>query len=835
MACGGQAKPERRLPSAEVEILVDEIGMAHVYAKNDEDLFFGYGYQLASDRLLQLEMFRRFAYGRLSEVLGAKGPGSAGETSLVDDRFARIFDWQRWGKLDAALMKQREPEHYRLTSAWVEGINHRIAEVRDGKVPRPFGFGAGELDFLPEPWHPDDVYVVQKMAGFGLDQSILFEIFVTFAKRLAPKLLDQVDIFRPARQAFTMPPDERPGAKKSAANGAPRGTPKSSADDNRGGRSEGESRSMATALASLARLSHLTPLGSNNWAVDGRFTDNGKPLLAGDPHLGYDFSGITYAVHLDSKRAGGTFAVAGFSFVGAPGIFAGHNDKVAWSPTSSFADVMDLWAIELVDGKAKIGGKLVDTVERREIIAVKDGDPDELTVIDVPGYGVVLPASAIGSPLPIAGSGKEALVGWTGFKPRPARYFRELMRVASLDEFDQAVMRMPEMSYNFVGADATGVSYRVGLEIPTRNKPALGREPWLLMDGSDPKSLWTGGSLAPDQLPHSRATARGWIATANNDPFGFTGDGRVDDDPWYYSALFEPGWRAARIEDELARLVAQKKVGVPDMQALQMDVHSNLADDLLPIVAKSYAAVATDPALVEFKGRADLDSVVKLLSEWDRREARESSGAVAFHAFAHFAAARVLEDDLPILFERVLSTAPIFLLKVTSLTLRGEYPGGAALLQKGRDRAVVEALDDTAKWLAQRFGSVDPAKYRYQDVHVSSMDDAYGRGIKLASVATDGGETTVNVSPTVFRQSGKVLDKWISHWGPIERQVMSFDADGRPKSFANFALGNVADKESAHFDGAMSDWIEGKYRELPFTRGEVEAASKRVIKLIGND
>ena len=88
-----------KLPKSAVEVLVDDAGIPHIFAQDDEDLFFAYGYQLASDRMLQLEMFRRFAHGQLSEVLGVNGPGSAGETSLIDDRFARIFNWKHWGKL----------------------------------------------------------------------------------------------------------------------------------------------------------------------------------------------------------------------------------------------------------------------------------------------------------------------------------------------------------------------------------------------------------------------------------------------------------------------------------------------------------------------------------------------------------------------------------------------------------------------------------------------------------------------------------------------------------------------------------------------------------------
>ena len=829
LGCGqdaGSADTEASLPSAPVRIVIDEMGIPHVYAESDEDLFYGYGYQIASDRLLQLEMFRRFALGRLSEALGAGGPGSVGQDSLTDDRFARIFDWKRWGRSDAEWMRQHEPEHYELTSAWVSGINARIDEVRAGRAPLPFGFA--ELDLEPSRWSPDDVYVVQKMAGFGLDQTIQFEVFVTFVKQFAPTVLDSIELFAPARPTFSLPEDDRPQGTESRRERAADGHEWACYDPAEAG------AQLKPALDGLFRLNHLRALGSNNWALDGRHTSTGMPILAGDPHLGYAFSGISYAIHLDSQRGGGTFNAAGFSFVGAPGIFAGHNDAVAWTETSSFADVMDMWAVEVVDGKARLGDDWVDTVEREEVIDIKGGEPDVITVVDVPGYGVIMPSSLVGSPLPIAGAGKEVLVGWTGFSQRPARYFRELMRVRSLDEFDAAVLRMPEMSYNFVAADASGIAYRVGVEVPARNSPAPGREPWWTMDAADPSSLWPQGArLSEEQRPHSRAEERGWIVTANNDPFGFTANGRLDDDPWYYGALFPPGWRASRIESELQRLIAQGKVSVEDMQALQMDVRSNLADDLVPVIAEVWEQAVADPELSELASRPEIQSLVQLITvDWDRRMTRDSSAAVAFHAFAHLVTRGVIEDDIsPVLFGVVLDAAPMYLLKIATMALQGRYGGGDEVMQQGRGRIVLEALGATADWLEGRFGSVEAGAYVFADVRSSSMAQGYGRGMDLFELPTDGGESTVNVAQSKFLQDGMIRDRWVSQWGPIERQVTSFRADGAPEAYANFALGNVADTASPHFDDAMSDWVEGRYRKILFDGDEVEAAAEREIEL----
>ena len=54
-----------------MEILRDRWGIAHIYAQNEHDLFFAQGYNVARDRLFQLELWRRQATGTMAEIQGA--------------------------------------------------------------------------------------------------------------------------------------------------------------------------------------------------------------------------------------------------------------------------------------------------------------------------------------------------------------------------------------------------------------------------------------------------------------------------------------------------------------------------------------------------------------------------------------------------------------------------------------------------------------------------------------------------------------------------------------------------------------------------------------------
>src|SRR5262249_28282706 len=153
--------------------------------------------------------------------------------------------------------------------------------------------------------------------------------------------------------------------------------------------------------------------------------------------------------------------------------------------------------------------------------------------------------------------------------------------------------------------------------------------PWRVLPGDDPKARWTGATLPRDLLPRGRAAKRGFIVTANNDPFGFTEDGRIDDDPYYYGSLFDPAYRASRIEAEILRLTNDHPVTLADVQTLQQDLRSTLADDLVPVLETARAHADTDPALAAFAGDVDLDALIALLTKtWDRRMARDSAGAL---------------------------------------------------------------------------------------------------------------------------------------------------------------------------------------------------------------
>ncbi len=83
----------------------------------------------------------------------------------------------------------------------------------------------------------------------------------------------------------------------------------------------------------------MPPSASNEWAVDGRHTATGAPLLAGDPHLAFSFPGIWYLARIDMPGR----VLAGATAPGVPFLVLGHNGKIAWTFTTTGADVQDIF------------------------------------------------------------------------------------------------------------------------------------------------------------------------------------------------------------------------------------------------------------------------------------------------------------------------------------------------------------------------------------------------------------------------------------------------------------------------------------------------------------
>lgn len=812
--------PAEKFPSEAVELVVDELGISHVFAKNDADAFYGAGYAMARDRLFHMELNRRQALGRKAEIFGA--------SATKADISARTMGFGRLGEADIKRLREERPDDARLIDAWTAGVNRRIEEIRTGEAPTPYGLRPTELDFVPEDWKPEHAFAIGKVLGFGLSNSLDMDVLATALLRLAPATIESLPVALPAYDMYTMLQDKP--AAKSISMPAPPPAPQSIAP------------LPQDSIPPFSYEPFMRETGSNNWAVDGAHSTTGKPWLCGDPHQTLTSPTRLWPLHMNSAEAGGSLDVIGFAFVGTPTVQLGHNAHLAWAPTTNFADAMDLWDVPLTETATslKLAGESHPIVPREEIIRVRAegspvgvGEDVSITVREVPGFGVILPDEVLPVPRQVLADGY-ILFNWVGFQTtaEPSAYIA-LDRAKSLDEFDAAVDRIDVGAVNMVAASADGIGYHVHASIPDRGDPSSHPMPWRVMSSKDPESFWTRGFLPPSSLPHERNPARGFIATANNEPWGFTNDGNVENDPFYYGTFFANGFRAQRIDEVLReRTKDGGKVSRADMEELQRDVKSLMAETVVPRLTEAMAVIATDPALSEYAGRADLEALATRLAAWDYRFAREKSEPVIFLGLEWFAAKRAFEVHFtPLIFNAIVTKSPPAMIGFLRNVIEARFQDAGKFAPGGVNALLLGALDDTAAWLTASFGGIDAA-YTLGDVHAAEFPTEFGGELTVGRIVVDGHVDTVNVSPAAFfGEDGSALKEFASHEMSLFRIVVGFGEDGRAESTVDFARGTRGDPSDPHFSDQDESWSLAQHKPLPFRRSEVEASETERLML----
>ena len=418
------------------------------------------------------------------------------------------------------------------------------------------------------------------------------------------------------------------------------------------------------------------------------------------------------------------------------------------------------------------------------------------------------------------------MVNWTGFQATAEeRCFYEMGVAEDIDTWEQAVDLMEVGGFNFIAATADDIAYRVNILVPDRDLSA-GYLPYLVIDGDNEGSYWDG-YLSADKLPRTRAEGRGWIGSANQDPFGFTFDGDITNDPFYYGFFYASGLRAKRLDDRFNELTAAGSVTEEDMKNLQLDTHSALSDALLPILFDAVDAIGSDPSLAQWEGDADIQTLAAELQAWDQNMERDSSAALIWHAWLHFMSYEAVGDDLGFLYTLVFAEEPPYILKIPGLAMTEGYSTGN-LIQTSQAEVALEGLARTAQWLNSSFGGVDPANYSWGDMHGTRFQNPFGGELDGGWTPTNGGEDTLNVSSSNFYEGsgGNAAERFDSKDGPIFRIVTTFGEDGTPQATVNFPRGNSGVPSSPHWDDTLEDWVEGVYTPLPYTRADVEAATE---------
>lgn len=590
-----------------VKIIIDDRGVPHIYARNDYDLFYAIGFMHARERLWQMDIQRRFAEGRLAEIIG--------KDALNNDIFMRIIGLGRVANLTALMIKNNYPSYYELYEAYADGVNAyiQLAE-KENKLPLMFRL----LDYKPDPWTPIDSIAFAKLMAWSLTnffEPLKYSLIVT--KIGSKEMLKLYPIYPYYEENVTVIPGNGTINNKRInvpldyllnldwfsqwATGlnfndtmfkdklvkAVNAILKLSGDP-----IENSSQNIQT-FEDLLFDGFSYSIGSNDWAIAPSKSANGFAMLADDPHLQLQLPSLWYEVDLHSPDIN----AYGVTLAGIPSIIIGFNNKIAWGLTNTQIGVLDFYVEKINPSNPNeywYNGSWHEFNTIKEIIKVKD-NPSTTLLVNETVHGPILTQE-----------GLTISAKWVGMGATyEAIAIINVMKAQNITQFFNALRLWDVPSQNFMYTDVYGniaviepgkFPFRI-VKLPNGDTiKVLGSRSVLNGTGD---YEWKG--FVPfEDLPHSINPQQGYLAAPNQMSIGR-----------YYPYFILGGWWDPGARAQTINMLLGKPIllTAEDMMKAQSSIHDWYAQMFTPLIIKAMEKYpSTDP---------DVNRAIQLLKNWD--------------------------------------------------------------------------------------------------------------------------------------------------------------------------------------------------------------------------
>ncbi|HEY9161785.1 MAG TPA: penicillin acylase family protein [Desulfomonilia bacterium] len=809
-----------------VEVLRDEWGVPHIYAKNMHDLMFAQGYVQAQDRFWQMEFFRKTCGGRIEELTGRKAALVNADIYLRSLGIYRVVEeeYKSYSSADRALL-----------DAFAKGVNAYISKRTPGQLSVNYSIlGLTGVKFKVEPWSALDSLAFSKLMAWDLGLSRDMEQPRTklYAK-LGAKMAEQFLVPPwPLKEKPTILLDEdikamfpdalNPSSPGQAVKLSSNEIPAGKAFENTG------------PLADLSMLMGQTEgTGSNSWVATGGLTKSGMPLLANDPHLGIQQPSIWYeiALHCPDDGRGRPFDVAGFAFASSPGVVVGHNNDIAWGTTNVYPDVNDQYQIKVNPGNPlqyEWDGKWRDMTVHEESILAGNGKPPIVINVRKTHLGPIINDNKYDEKTgqttgfnvmdPLA-------LHWTGLMPGTiALAIIRLDRAKDFNEFRDALRYWDTPSQSVVYADRKGnIGYQMPGKIPVRVKGHTGQVP---VPGWTSAYEWKG--FVPfELLPHLLNPARNFIVACNQEvapPEYFAMlDARLGPDvnadfgsrynKWVY------GYRSQRAY-ELIRQLAPNTTAT--FQTMQSDNKCLSADELLPYLG---SLKLSDPALAEARD---------WLMKWDRFTEEDSPEAALYMEFCMKLFKNTFQDQLGDILKSDGLDKEMWALNLLMKDPLNDWWDDAATagIKENRDDILTRSFSEGYSAAVASLGT-DRSKWKWGTLHKATFVSNPLGASKIGLL-----ESLVNQGPVATSGSTECLNNniWYASKGDfsvglIPSMRMIVDMSDLTKCVSINSTGSSGHPGNKWYGDQIEPWAKLKYRPMLWSREQVETGARHRLTL----
>lgn len=748
--------------SSDVTVYRDERGIPHIYATNEHDLYFAVGYVMAQERLWFMDFIRRVTTGRLSEVLG--------EDLVQTDKFLRCLEMTAKSKL---VLSNEDPAIISCMQAYADGVNAYISDA-GRKLPPEFRI----LSYKPELWTLTDLANIIGYMGWDLASSNLTAdiFYYKLVQKFGPEKASQLIPDWKAVDKYVFP------------------------DFKLNDTLLNEALSFISSMDKLQAMGAATFSGSNNWAISGKRTETGKPVLSNDMHLSFNSPGIWIQMH---QVIPGKLDVTGVVVPGQPVVVAGHNEKIAWGMTNLMVDDIDLFAEKINpenENQYFFNGEWRNMVVKKEIIKIKGGKRDSIMIRYTHRGPIVSGYQNIKN---VALS-----MRWSGYDySDEIRSVYLLNRASNFEEFRSAISTFRSVSQNFVYADVDGnIGLNTGGGIAVRKGNGS-----IIRNGETDEFDWKGFVPFP-QLPFSYNPEKGYVASANNRTVN-------EDYPYYISTIFEMPYRISRIR----HMLDEKEVfTTDDLKRMITDQYSDYAALLTPFILK----------LNDRKPELNAAEIKALdaLSGWNYDMNADLVAPSIFEFFRISFIKNLLADELSDLFTQFFNKVGEYYIYRILTTGADEWVDDINTNNKETlDDIIFRSFKDCVGSLIQQHGE-DQSKWKWGDIHKITIQHPLGsvkllaRVFGLNSKEYRVGGSNHTVCPYSFSPG------FVINHGASERHI--FNTANWDESLTVIPTGTSGIPASEFYLSQTKTYVENGFYKDHFSEDAVKAAAKYTLKLV---
>jgi penicillin amidase len=558
-----------------VRIVRNEWGIPHIYAENLPDAYYALGYAMTQDRMWQIDMMRRLATGRLSEVFGNK--------TVEIDKFIRNIKIPIASRDD---INNLDSETLKIGQKFVDGINDAASEGH-----------SLEYWMTSSQWNNFTLSDSQAILYFTALYLSMFSGTDSVKQQfkslgLDPEILLPSSLELNKSESFSVSNEELPEALKGKKLDI----------------LESEFKEFVNFYTQLFEEG----AGSNAWIIGGNHTKSGKPVLSNDPHLSASIPSTWYLAHIFTPEV----SVYGSCAIGSPILTIGRTKDLTWGVTAIKSDDLDFYVEKLENSSHYyFGEELFEFLTFEEIIEIKGQEPIFLKFKESV-HGPILENTFIGLkrfiPSFACPESQFFSFAWAslGFNDKSLSLTHKLLNVKNVQDLRKAVSTITAIRLSMLAGSSNGdILLQTTGKLPVRRYKGD-----MFLPGWNTKTIWKG-FIPFDDMPYVINPSKGFIVTANN---YITGP-----EYKYFNSLgstFSQG-RIERITEIIASKIKEgHKFTAEDQLIILKDEKDLFAERMIPsLLNKIYLRLQG-----KYKEKAEM------LMKWDFYLKRESNLAAIY-------------------------------------------------------------------------------------------------------------------------------------------------------------------------------------------------------------